>query len=143
MVKSLRGNQPGTLERYSQLYVQNIQHIYLAYYPEDSMDFSLHSICMNTIIDYLYDNYIELHIIKSISEREILDNCNKMYHSHLYALHGIYLTQLRPSGNKMTREVIQYYFHKLPWQRIAFLLRKTQVAYLSFIESIAAVNDSL
>ena len=143
MVKSLRGNQPGTLERYVQLYVQNLQHIYLAYYPEDAVEFSLHSTCMSTIIDYLYDNYVELHIIKSISKREILDNCNKMYHPHLYALHGVYLTQLRPSGNKMTKEAIQYYFHKLPWQRIAFLLRKTQVAYLSFIESIAAENASL
>ena len=143
MVKSLRGNQPGTLERYIQLYVQNLQHIYLAYYPEDAFDFSLHSTCMSTIIDYLYDNYIELHIIKSMSKHEILDNCNKMYHPHLYALHGIYLTQLRPSGNKMTKEVIQYYFHKLPWQRIAFLLRNTQAAYLSFIQSISAENAAL
>jgi hypothetical protein len=66
-----------------------------------------------------------------------------MYHPHLYALHGIYLSQLRASGNKMTREVIQYYFHKLPWQRIAFLLRRTQGAYLSFIQSVAEEHTGL
>ena len=143
MVKSLRGNQSGTLERYSQLYVQNIQHIYLAYYPEDSFDFSLHSTCINIIIDYLYDTYMELHVIKTMDKNEILNNCDKMYHPHLYALHGIYLTQLRASGNKMTKEVIQYYFHKLPWQRIAFLLRRTHGAYLSFIQSIAEEHAGL
>lgn len=143
MVKSLRGNKSGTLERYSQLYVQNIQHIYLAYYPEDSFDFSLYSTCINTIIDYLYDNYMELHVFKTMNRAEILGSCDKMYHPHLYALHGIYLSQLRPSGNKMTKEVIQYYFHKLPWQRIAFLLRKTHDDYLAFIQYIAAEHASL
>ena len=135
MVKSLRGNQPRTLERYTELYVQNLQHIYLAYYPEDSNDFSMYSACMSTIIDYLYDNYMELHVTKTMNKRYVLGNCDKMYHPHLYALHGMYLTQLRPSGNKMTKDVIQYYFHKLPWQRIAFLLRKTYNTYLLFIQS--------
>jgi len=32
-------------------------------------------------------------------------------------------------------DVVRNYFHKLPWQRIAFLLRKTQNLYLAFIHS--------
>jgi hypothetical protein len=143
MVKSLRGNHANVLERYSELYVQNLQYIYLAYYPEDVFEFSLYSTCMSIIIDYLYENYIDLHVMKAIPKNEILENCDKMYHPHLYALHGIYLTQLRPSGNKMTKETIQYYFHKLPWQRIAFLLRRAYDTYISFIDSIAAENAVL
>jgi hypothetical protein len=86
-------------------------------------------------MDYLYRMYIEMHVTKTIPKAEILESLDKMYHPHLYAIHGLYLTQLRPIGKKVTVDVIQNYFHKQPWQRIAFLLRKTQNLYLSFIQS--------
>ena len=135
MVKSLRGNQPGGLERYAQLYVQNLHHTYLEYYPEDALVFALQSACMSTIIECLHRVYLEVHVIKTCSKEEIMETLDKMYHPHLYSIHGLYLTQLRPVGKKVTVDVIQNYFHKQPWQRIAFLLRKTQNLYLSFIES--------
>jgi hypothetical protein len=138
MVKSLRGNQAGEMERYAQLFVQNLQYTYLDYYPEDAMSFALQSACMTTIIDYVYRTYTEMHIVKAKSTAEVLEQIDTMYHPHLYALHGIYLTQLRPAGKKMSVDVIRNYFHKLPWQRIAFLLRKTQNLYLSFIHSAMA-----
>jgi hypothetical protein len=140
MVKSLRGNQAGDMERYAQLFVQNLQYTYLDYYPEDAMSFALQSACMTTIIDYIYRAYTEMHIIKSKPIMELLDQIDKMYQPHLYALHGIYLTQLRPAGKKISMDVVRNYFHKQPWQRIAFLLRKTQNMYLSFIHS--AMEDS-
>ena len=135
MVKSLRGNQAGDMERYAQLFVQNLQYTYLDYYPEDAMSFALQSACMTTMVDYLYRAYTELHIVKSKPTSEVLEQIDKMYHPHIYALHGFYLTQLRPAGKKITMDVIRNYFHKLPWQRIAFLLRKTQNAYLALIHS--------
>jgi len=138
MVKSLRGNQANDMERYAQLFVQNLQYTYLDYYPEDAMSFALQSACITTIIDYVYRTYAEMHIVKSKSSVELLEHVDKMYHPHLYALHGIYLTQLRPTGKKMSMDVIRNYFHKLPWQRIAFLLRKTQNLYLAFIHSALA-----
>jgi len=135
MVKSLRGNQPGGLERYAQLYVQNLHHTYLEYYPEEALVFALQSACMSTIIEYLYRTYVEVHVIKTTPKEEIMQSIDKMYHPHLYAIHGLYLTLLRPLGKKITVDIIQNYFHKQPWQRIAFLLRKTQNIYLSFIQS--------
>ena len=135
MVKSLRGNQPGGLERYAQLYVQNLHHTYLEYYPEDGLVFALQSACMSTVVEYLHRAYLEMHVIKTRAKEEIMASLDKMYHPHLYSIHGLYLTQLRPVGKKVTVDVIQNYFHKQPWQRIAFLLRKTQSLYLSFIES--------
>ena len=141
MVKSLRGNQAGAMERYSQLFVQNLQYTYLDYYPEDAMSFALQSACMTTIIDYIYRTYTELHIVKSKSTAEVLEQTDKMYHPHLYALHGIYLTQLRPAGKKMSMDVVRSYFHKQPWQRIAFLLRKTQDVYLAFIHYAMAESQ--
>jgi Txe/YoeB family toxin of Txe-Axe toxin-antitoxin module len=138
MVKSLRGNQAGDMERYAQLFVQNLQYTYLDYYPEDAMSFALQSACITSIIDYVYRAYVAMHIIKDKSTAEMLEQIDKMYHPHLYALHGIYLTQLRPAGKKMSMDTIRNYFHKQPWQRIAFLLRKTQDAYLSMIHSAMA-----
>jgi Txe/YoeB family toxin of Txe-Axe toxin-antitoxin module len=138
MVKSLRGNQAGVVERYSQLFVQNLQYMYLDYYPEDAMTFALQSACMTTAIDCIYRAYKEMHIVKAKSTAELLEQIDKMYHPHLYALHGIYLTQLRPTSKKMSLDVIRNYFHKLPWQRIAFLLRKTQNMYLTMIHSALA-----
>ena len=135
MVKSLRGNHAGDMERYAQLFVQNLQYTYLDYYPEDAMSFALQSACMTTIIDYVYRTYLEMHIIKSKSTTEILEQIDKMYHPHVYALHGIYLTQLRPAGKKISMDVVRNYFHKQPWQRIAFLLRKTQNIYLSLVRN--------
>ena len=139
MVKSLRGNQAGDMERYAQLFVQNLQYTYLDYYPEDAMSFALQSACMTTMIDYIWRTYKELHIVKTKSTAEVLQQIDKMYHPHLYALHGIYLTQLRPTGKKISMDVIRNYFHKQPWQRIAFLLRKTQNIYLALIHS--AMSD--
>ena len=140
MVKSLRGNQANDMERYAQLFVQNLQYTYLDYYPEDAMSFALQSACMTTIIDYVYRIYTEMHIVKAKSSVELLEHVDKMYHPHLYAIHGIYLTQLRPTGKKITMDSIRNYFHKLPWQRIAFLLRNTQNLYLAFIHS--AMSES-
>ena len=135
MVKSLRGNQAGDMERYSQLYVQNLQYTYLEYYPEDAMSFALQNACMTTIIELIYRTYVEMHIVKSKSTPEILETVDKMYHPHLYALHGLYIGQLRPANKKITIDAVRNYFHKLPWQRIAFLLRKTQNIYLSIVQS--------
>jgi hypothetical protein len=135
MVKSLRGNHASDMERYAQLFVQNLQYTYLDYYPEDAMSFALQSACMTTITDFIYRAYMEMHIVKAKPTSEILEQIDKMYHPHLYALHGVYLNQLRPTGKKMSIDAVRNYFHKLPWQRIAFLLRKTQNMYLSFVQS--------
>jgi hypothetical protein len=135
MVKSLRGNQAGDMERYAQLYVQNLHYTYLDYYPEDSMSFALQNACMTTIVEYIYRTYVEMHVVKSKPTQELLETVDKMYHPHLYAIHGLYLTQLRANGKKITMDVVRNYFHKQPWQRIAFLLRKTQTIYLNFIHA--------
>lgn len=124
-VKVLRGNCPSPLERFSQLYVQNLVHKYLEFYPEDSIEFSLNGLAMNQVIQLLFVNYINLHVAKTIT----VDTIDKMYLPHLYNLHGIYITQLRPKKIKLVPMDIHAYFCKQPWQRIAFLIRKNKEAY--------------
>jgi len=120
-VRSLRGNTSQHIDRYSQLYTQNLTHMYLQYYPEDGFIFSFHSFYMNTIAHNMYHAYVDLRIRKSITAVQI----DKMFHSHLYALHSQYI-----STKKMIKveDVVQY-LYRLPWQRIAFLLKRTEDSY--------------
>jgi hypothetical protein len=124
-VKVLRGNCPSSLERFSQLYTQNLVQKYLEFYPEDVVDFSLNTLCMNQVIQTLFTCYIQLHVTKTIT----IDKIDKMFLPHLYNLHGIYLTQLKPKSMKLVPIDIHAYFCKQPWQRIAFLIRKNKEAY--------------
>lgn len=118
-VKSLRGNSPSVVERFAQLYTQNLIHKYIEYYKEEAMPMMLHLVYMSKLIKDLYNLYVGLHITKTMNISQV----NKMLHPHLYAIHGMYLTQLKPNNKKVSTYEIQLYLHKQPWQRIAFLLR--------------------
>jgi hypothetical protein len=123
-VKALRGNSATYTERFAQLYTQNLVQKYLEYYPEDVMFMALHTMCMDVIVKKLYDCYVDLHITKVKKADEI----EKMYLPHLYSIHGIYLSQLRPNHKKVDFNEIRIYLHKQPWQRIVFLLKNNLAA---------------
>lgn len=123
-VKALRGNTATQHERFAQLYTQNLVLKYLEYYPEDTVFMTVHMMCMDTIIKQLYFSYVDLHITKTKKVEEI----DKMYLPHLYSIHGIYLSQLRPNNKKVDMNEIRVYLHKQPWQRIVFLLKKNLAA---------------
>ena len=120
-VKTLRGNSPTVRERFCQLFSQNLIHKYLEYYDEDSAEMSVLMILMNAIMNILYNEYVDLHITKTKKAEQI----DKMYLPHLYSIHGIYLSQLRPENKKIDRGQILLYLHKQPWQRISFLIKKS------------------
>ena len=119
-VKTLRGNSPNIIERFAQLYTQSLIVRYLEYYPEDKQLIVDHMKFMDIIIKILYDSYVDLHITKAVTAETV----DKMYLPHLYSIHGIYLNQLKPCGKKVNFCEIKEYLHKLPWQRIVFLIKK-------------------
>jgi hypothetical protein len=119
-VKTLRGNSPLIRDRFSQLFCENLIQKYLEYYVDDAVPMMLHFMLIHTIIKTLYDNYVDLHITKTKKVEEI----DKMYLPHLYTIHGMYLSQLRPLGKKININEITLYLHKQPWQRVSFLLKK-------------------
>ena len=130
-VKSLRGNTPHSLERFVQLYQQNLFHMYLQYYPEDANLFTFHYESMMRLIEWIHVQYDALHVRHSCSISDI----DKMFHPHLYSLHGHYITHLRPASKKLTANNVYEYLHKQPWQRVAFLLQRTEDTYLSLVRS--------
>jgi hypothetical protein len=119
-VKALRGNSPNPRYRFSQLYSQNLLQKYMEYYPEDLLAMTVHMMFIQAIIKMLYDNYVDLHITKV----KKVDEIDKMYLPHLYSIHGLYLSQLRPAGKKVNINEITLYLHKQPWQRVSFLMKK-------------------
>jgi hypothetical protein len=121
-VKSLRGNTPLLRNIFAQLYTQNLVHTYLEYYPEDMLNLTQCYMLLHTLIKRMYNYYVELHITKQIT----VESIDKMYLPHLYNLHGLYLTQLKPNKKKITFGEVQLYFHKLPWERVAFLMKKCE-----------------
>jgi hypothetical protein len=130
-VRSLRGNASSVVDRFVQLYLQNLAHTYLEYYPEDSVMFSFHQEMMKFLIHSIYTEYQQLHVRKTTP----IDKINKMYHPHLYSLHGHYLSQLRSANKKVTLNEVHDYLRKQPWQRISFLLRGIQDVYYGMIQA--------
>lgn len=119
-VKVLRGNSSDICDRFSQLFCQNLVHKYLEYYNDEMIKMTYYLVFINNIVLTLYNNYVELHITKTKKAEDI----NKIFLPHLYNIHGLYLSQLKPSGKKINMAEITLYLHKQPWQRISFLLKK-------------------
>jgi hypothetical protein len=85
---------------------------------------------MHQMMKILYESYVALRIHKSCT----IDQIDKMYHPHLYALHGIYMAHFRPTHKKMTANDVYSYIRGQPWQRVTFLLRKYIDTYFSAIQ---------
>jgi hypothetical protein len=119
-VKALRGNRSNVVERFAQLYTQNLVMKYIEYYEDESMPMALNLMFFDAIVGTIYNYYVDLHIRKQIT----VDEIDKVFLPHLYSIHGIYLSYLRSTGKRVTLDEIKQYFHKQPWQRIVFLMKK-------------------
>ncbi len=116
-VKNLRGNTNVPTKRFAQLFQQNLVKQYLEYYPEDTTTMMCNMYIFNIIV-YLYTLYTQVHIEKSL---DIMD-VDKIFHPHLYTIHGLYLTKLRGEHKSVTINDVYDYISKLPWQRTTHLL---------------------
>jgi hypothetical protein len=119
-VKTLRGNSSSVVDRYAQIYTQNLINEYLQYYTEDTMFMTVQFLYINYITTMLYSLYVDVHITKTKTATDV----DKILQPHLYRIHGIYLSQLKPNSKKITPQEIVLYLHKQPWQRISQLLKE-------------------
>jgi len=126
-VRSLRGNEVRPLDRYARLLTQNLGTIYLEYYPEDIQVFSLFTVFMNDIVQTIHEWYLSLFIHKRVTWADV----PVVYRSHLYAIHGLYLSHLRTVQRWVTSHDIRLYLTQQPAQRIVFLIRAHQEKYHS------------
>lgn len=126
-VRSLRGNEVRPIDRYARLITQNLGTIYLEYFPEDIQVFSLFTVFMNDIVQTIHEWYLSLFVHKRVTWADV----PVVYRSHLYAIHGLYLSQLRAVQRWVTTHDIRLYLTQQPAQRIVFLIRAHQEKYHS------------
>ena len=126
-IQMLRGNEPHIYERYARIFTQNLSGIYLEYYPEDIIPFSLCGIFMNDIIQLFHRMYHAVFIRKSSTFSQL----HSIFRPHLYAIHSIYLTTLRPLKKWITAQEIRVYLMGHHPSRIAHLIRHHQEGYHS------------
>lgn len=126
-IRALRGGEANVYKRYARIFTQNLSATYFEYYPEDMIPFSLCGVFMNDIIHTLHRMYVLIHVRKSATFAQI----HRAYRPHVYALHGIYLTALRPEKRWITDQDIRVYLMSQPPARIAFLIRQHQEEYHS------------
>lgn len=118
-VKSLRGNLALPIDRFSYLHQQNLITTYLEYFPEDKQLFTT---CSDYLYNHLYSNLVYIYHLVHTHKQLSIDLIKNEWRPHLYALHGIYLTKLRPNYQKVSIEDVRSYLLKLPWQRLSSLL---------------------
>ena len=126
-IQALRGREPTNYERYARIFTQNLSGVYLQYYPEDMIPFSLCGVFMNDINQALYRIYHATFVRKSMT----LTQVHPVYRPHIYALHGVYVTTLRPSQKWLTVQDVRLYLIHQPPARIAYLIRHHQEEYHS------------
>ena len=90
---------------------------------------------MNMLHQLVYNHYVQVFIKRTVKMNEV----EQIYRRNLYHLHTYYIHYLRPQKRKITYNEVAYYFSKMSWQSIAFLLRHMQDSY--FEEIGEAVNQ--
>jgi len=118
-VRRLRGNNPKLQYQYLNLRQMKKDNIYqkftklteyLRYYPEHRNIFNDYR---NSIHDYTYNlftNYIDCYIKKKKELKEFPEK----YRTHMYKLHHeVYLKQLLPENNYVTKAIVIEYFNNI------------------------------
>jgi hypothetical protein len=117
MVKHLRGNDARPDVRFIRLRQQKLVDTYLYYYREEKDKFIEFENKVQRICQELYDLYVKVNIRKEAK----LDTIEDIYKPHVYALHGYYMSTLKPVGFFIRMKEVVDYINKLPWQRLVFM----------------------
>jgi hypothetical protein len=117
-VKALRGNYPNDLGRFIHLFQKDKIADYLSHYPEDGVYVQFHQLLLRKLASQLYHEYVEVHVKRTKAWSE----CDKMVQPHLYGIHGLYMKEKK----RVTMSSIMEYLRTIPWQRLAFLVRRME-----------------
>ena len=120
VVKALRGNFASALDRFVHLFQQQQMAEYLVYFPEDTYFFTFHTKLLNQVIRNIKKEYTARHVNRTRALAQI----DRMYHPHLYALHGLFLAH----HQRITDRSVETYLREIPAPRVTFLLRREQDA---------------
>lgn len=108
-VRRLKGNSPKLQFQYYNLLRQRKIQTYLNYYPEHKDKFLRYRDDLYEYTATLYQNYIRCYIQKEMPLKEF----DYKYRSHMFKIHELYKTHLKPRGKYVNKSVVIEYLNKL------------------------------
>ena len=134
MVRTLRGDMSRPDVRFLKLRSQQLVDTYLYYYPEDRAALWSMEKTIRSLTSRLYDLYVSCHIRHDIPFAELPAH----WKTHVYALHSLYLSMLKPAGFFVRKQEVIQYMNDLVFQRVLHLIKSeastTPVAQHLFFE---------
>lgn len=126
MVRSMRGSSARADERFFGLRAAGMVKTYLQYYPEDSNLYWQYEKWVRVTTRQLYKYYVDVHKAHAVT----LNDIDPRWHTHIGALHRVYMTALKPAGKSVHLTDAMEYINTLPTPRLLFLMNfdKTRTA---------------
>lgn len=118
MIRSLRGSTARPDERFFSLRAAGLVKTYLQYYPEESKAFWTYEKWIRSATQTLYNYYVEIYKARQLS----LTDVDARWHTHLGALHHMFMGQLKPVRNGLHMSHVVAYMNALPVPRLLFLM---------------------
>lgn len=118
MVRQLRGNQPKLQYNYLNLRKNNKINEFLSYYPEHSLIFNKFRLALYSYTNELFANYISCFIRKEKPLKEYVF----AYKTHMYYLHELYKSELRPNKQNVDKKVVINYINSLEPAQLMFVI---------------------
>jgi len=123
MVRTLRGDMSRPDVRFLKLRSQQLIDTYLYYYPEDRAALWALERLVRSLTSHLYDLYVACHIRHDIPFAELPPH----WKTHVYALHSVYLSVLKPAGFFVRKQEVIKYMNDLVFQRVLHLIKSEEV----------------
>jgi hypothetical protein len=117
-VRALRGNQPKLQYQYLTLRKQNRVKDFLKYYPENKRHFSEYREQIHLFTNTLFMNYKSCYVKKE----QPLKQYPEQYRTHMFTLHGLYITSLRGNALVVTNRVVIDYVNNLQTTLLMYCL---------------------
>jgi len=108
-VKNLRGNQPKLQYQYLCLRKEGRVKDFLAFYPENKIEFSTFRDQVHLFTNTLYDNYVSCFIKK---EKPLIE-FSQQYRTHMFNIHKFYMNELRAKKQFINSTTVQRYVNDL------------------------------
>ena len=118
MVRNLRGNQPKLQYQYLSLRKEGKVGQYLRYFKQASDVFSKYRSQLHMFTKTLHENYVSCFVRKDKALKEY----PAQFKTHMYALHGMFLSSLRENGDFISMKVVIDYVNELPTARLMYSL---------------------
>ena len=117
-VRQLRGNQPKLQFQYYNLRRMGKVRDFLKFYPEYKREFSSFRTQIHTYTKNLHQYYLQCYVKKEKPLKEFPYE----YRSHMYALHQIYLNELRIDKKFISLSKVIYYINNLASAQLMFTI---------------------